>query len=120
MMNFGGYPVGAELDPLAPWNETPSDAYEEEKAECAISVTLEKEQVVEACIDAFADFDDIDWRQQYEDNNITLTDMLEDLRCYVTKELQHTSHTSSRYGYLCRMLTACQGWKVVECDVDAL
>lgn len=119
-MNFGSYPVGAELDPHAPWNETPSDAYEEKKAECAISVTLEKEQEVEACIDAFADFDDIDWQQQYEDNNITLTDMLEELRCYAIKDLQHTSHTSSRYGYLCRMLAACQGWKVVKCDVDAL
>lgn len=120
MIESGNYPAGAEYDPDAPWNEAPSDTYKDIKAECAVRVTLEKEQEVDACVDAFAGFEDIDWHQQYEDNNITLVDMLEELRCYVKKELGHTSHTSSRYGYLCRMLAACQGWKVAECDVDVL
>lgn len=120
MIESGNYPAGAELDPRAPWNEVPSDTYEDIKAECAVRVTLEREQEVEACVDAPARFEDIDWHRQYEDNNITLTDMFEELRCYVEKELEHTPHTLPRYGYLCRMLAYCQGWKVAECDVDAL
>ena len=132
MKESGYYPVGAEYDPAAPWNER----YQSRPIsfECEITETLVKKgQIPTFCYSELYERDedgypihevtvdeDVDWENEYQENCITVCELIDLLKTYVQKDLASTDKNSLLGKHLQDVLNACDGWSNEEIIVDKL
>ena len=119
------YPAGAYDDPNAPYNQSDNDVKE---FECRAKITLEADVLVETdqyqqYMDyedgsTWYEFDGVDWEKEYNKNSITLQQMLNELKKYVEQDLAMTGKNTQKGMDLQRLLDACQGWSVVETEIE--
>lgn len=119
------YPAGAYDDPNAPYNQSDNDPKE---FECKATITLEADVLVETdqyqqyvdCEDGstYYEFDGVDWEDEYSKSCISIPEMLNELKNYVESDLALAGKNTGRGRYLQRLLDACQGWKVVETEIE--
>lgn len=119
------YPAGAYDDPNAPYNQSDNEVRE---FECHATVTLEADIVVETDQyqqyvddeggDTYYEFDGVVWGEEYNKNSITLPQMLNELKKYVEQDLAMTGKNTKKGQELQRLLDACQGWSVVETEIE--
>lgn len=119
------YPAGAYDDPSAPWNEQVIDPKE---VECHATITIETDVLVktdqyQSHIDdedgsTYYEFDGVDWEDEYNKSCITISEMLNELKKYVEQDIANTGKNTGRGRYLKRLLNACQGWNVIETEIE--
>ena len=126
-MDNYNYPLGSDTKD-APWNEPAPP--KERKFKCHVAVTLERDvdvptqgynESIEEDEDGkylSIDTDDVDWREEYDNNCITITEMLNELKAYVEQDLAMTGKNTGKGIYLQKVLEACQGWEVTETYVE--
>ena len=132
MKESGYYPAGAEYDPTSPWNKR----YQSRPIsfECEITETLvKKAQVPTFCYSELYEQDedgypihevtvdeDVDWENEYQENCITVCELIDLLKTYVKKDLASTDKNSLLGKHLQDVLNACDGWSNEEIIVDKL
>lgn len=101
----GGYPLGAEHDPRAPWNEQDE---QEQEFEVELSYNLQRRMTVRA-----EDEDDI--HDTAEDMSYSPQELLGEL----AKRLR-IEYSTCKSGRIRRMLEACEEWEQIDFDYDIL
>ena len=118
------YPPGAYDDPSAPYNEP---IIPDKEFEVTISQTLSKTVTVttdkyipEGDYETgriYANTSETDWREVYEEEHYTITELLEHLQTFAEKELENISSNSGRSRELRRIIEACKDWTVDDYEV---
>ena len=121
-MESGYYPMGAEHDPSAPYNEEIAPARE---FLCRVDVTLQKDVSVSTSAYITDDYGDVDtlgvdWEEEYVSNSITIDELLRELESYIEDDLAASGCSARRRVRLRRLLDACRGWAVTETFVEEL
>ena len=121
------YPAGAYDDPSAPYNEVERP---ERDFDCHVEVILEKDEVITTndyipeygTEIGYGDIDtsETDWDGAYENNCITIPEMLRELKVYVEQDLAMSGKNSRKGKRLQRLLDACSGWVVKETYIEEL
>lgn len=120
-MPSGYYPMGAENDTRAPYNE---EEIPMRDFPCRVDVTLQKD--VSISTDSYImDGDDVDtlgvdWEEEYVSNSITIDELLRELESYIEDDLAASGCSARRRVRLRRLLDACRGWAVTETFVEEL
>lgn len=93
-----------------------------------VSVTLEKtckvntDDYLVECDDFFEESwintNDTDWEKEYENNHYTITEMLDELRKYIEKEMCMVAPCSGRGRELKRLYNDCQGWELTNAHYE--
>jgi len=118
------YPAGAYSDPNAPYNET---VVPEREFDVTVTVTLTKSETI-TTVDYSPEFDeetggtyantqDTDWQHEYEENCYTIPNLLNELKNYITADLEKYKGSPRTERRLNKMLAACDGWSVEETDI---
>lgn len=127
MYNNYDYPMGADNE-RAPWNE---EGQPEREFDVIVTQTLEKREKVTTCdygyyreqnedgwIEEF-DTEDTDWNKAWADQCWSIPELLNALKNYAEDELSSGQKMNrGRQNYLKGMIAACQGWNVIETDVE--
>lgn len=133
MRESGYYPPGAEFDPNAPYNQVENS---EREFEVTISQTLSKPTTVfttdynlEVDIDeegSYADYDtsDTDWKAAYENEHLTIEQLLGVLEnmCVLEKSILEAKvdqniETKNRIRKLEYYISECKDWCVDEFEI---
>lgn len=98
---------------------------------CNVVVTLSKIEYIPTCqyAEVYEDEDgytscecvpneNVDWKDEYEENCITIKEMLDELKRYVEQDLATSEKDTCMGMYLQRLLKACQGWDVESIYVE--
>lgn len=121
-------PIGAEYDSRAPWNQVENSEIErdcEATETIARKVTLSTTDYVAEddwddefgkCVSA--DTSDTDWSTEYSNQEYTVLELIDKLKEYVKEDVKNTSPNSSKGKELERLLSACDGWKQVDLEVE--
>lgn len=116
-MSASNYPGGAYDDPNAPYNLPIEPKYGD--FECHATITIEAD--ISVPTNKYQNGTaGIDWEEEYKDNCFTIPEMLDELKIYVEQDLAMTGKNTSKGRHLQSMLKACQGWKVVETEIEKL
>lgn len=123
MKESGYYPIGAEFDSNAPYNEP---LIPKKEFSVTISQTLSKDVTVTTNSYApeveddgsiSANTENTDWKEVYENHHFKIQDLLAELSNYVTEDLKSTLPNTGKGRYLKRLLEACNGWIEDEYEV---
>lgn len=124
MLSMGGYPAGAQYDKRAPYNQKDND---ERTFNVDVEYVMRKEDIEVQTDDYFYedDYEDFsvntsltDFEVAYTEQHYTIPEMLVELKKYVEREMQFVEMCSGRARELKRLLADCQGWKIVEAQVE--
>ena len=63
-------------------------------------------------------FDGVDFVDEYASQHLSIVDLLSELKQYVEYDLSMTGLNTEKGKYLQRLLKECEGWKVVEHNVE--
>ena len=120
------YPCGADT-PDAPWNE---QRVPERDFDLNVVVTLSKTVGIttdnyipefdEEDGHTYANTEDTDWKQEYNDKCYTITDLLELLQGYVKEDLKRYKGSKGKEQELNEILEACKDWSVDELEIEEL
>ena len=135
MTENGSYPIGAEHDPNAPYNQVEPEKVE---VEVVISQTLSRSTKI-LITDYIAreyeniepddeggfyrtreieyDFSDSDLKGVYEEQEYTIPELLDYLKAYLIADINECSKESGKRKKLQHILNCCEGWKVDETEV---
>ena len=135
MTENGSYPIGAEHDPNAPYNQVEP---EKVKVEVVISQTLSRSTKI-LITDYIAreyeniepddeggfyrtreieyDFSDSDLKGVYEEQEYTIPELLDYLKAYLIADINECSKESGKRKKLQHILNCCEGWEVDETEV---
>lgn len=132
MYENGYYPMGAENDPNAPWNERHNERKEFDvcvhqtlsKSDSVLSEdyieTAEKDE--DGYFASDIDTSNIDFQDCWLSQNYGIDQLLKELERYVTKEFESITEDNrenrQRRRHLKDVLRSCQGWEVVETYVE--
>lgn len=113
----------------APWDEIDN---EEVGFRCTVYENLYKSTIVatssyeieedweredgESARHGYYDTQYVDWEREYK-NDMTILDMLAELKKYVEKDLENTSHSKSKRRKLEELLQHCSGWQQESIEV---
>ena len=113
----------------APWDEIDN---EEIGFRCTVYENLYKSTIVatsayelkedwdredgESVRHGYYDTQYVDWEKEYK-NDMTILDMLAELKKYVEKDLENTSHSDSKRRKLEELLQYCSGWQQESVEV---
>lgn len=115
------YPLGADT-PDAPWNR---QDVPEINVDCDMTVILVK-PAVPVVTDQYTKDESgyteitdggLDLIKRYKQQHFSITDMLSELKQYITDEIS-TDIPASRRQRLTDMLDDCQNWQIEDVDVD--
>lgn len=115
------YPLGADT-PDAPWNR---QDVPEINVDCDMTVVLVK-SAVPVVTDQYTKDESgyteitdggLDLIKRYKQQHFSITDMLSELKQYITDEIS-TDIPASRRQRLTDMLDDCQNWQIEDVDVD--
>lgn len=115
------YPLGADT-PDAPWNR---QDVPEINVDCDMTVILVK-SAVPVVTDQYTKDESgyteitdggLDLIKRYKQQHFSITDMLSELKQYITDEIS-TDIPASRRQRLTDMLDDCQNWQIEDVDVD--
>lgn len=116
-MGLSNYPMGAEHDPHAPYNEP---VIPEREFDITISQTLSKTVTVitdryipEVDIetgDIYADTSETDWYEIYAEQYLNIPDLLAILKEYAIRDLKNTDSNSKKGRELRDIIDACKDW----------
>lgn len=115
------YPAGADT-PNAPWNR---QDVPEINVDCDMTVILVK-SAVPVVTDQYTKDESgyteitdggLDLIKRYKQQHFSITDMLSELKQYITDEIS-TDIPASRRQRLTDMLDDCQNWQIEDVDVD--
>lgn len=115
------YPLGADT-PDAPWNR---QDIPEINVDCDMTVILVK-PAVPVVTDQYTKDESgyteitdggLDLIKRYKQQHFSITDMLSELKQYITDEIS-TDIPASRRQRLTDMLDDCQNWQIEDVDVD--
>lgn len=116
-MSASNYPSGACDDPNAPYNLPIEPKYRD--FECRATITIEAD--ISVLSNKYQNgTEGIDWEEEYKDNCFTIPDMLNELKAYVKQDLAMTGKNTRKGRHLQDLLKACQGWQVVETEIEKL
>ncbi len=132
MMESGYYPMGAEHDPNAPYNEPSPNKYRDFK--CTVTATIAKDDMditsndYVVCDEKDEDgtpiheiiTDNIEWDKDYLAGGYSIIDLLDELRKYVEHDISMTGINTSKGRHLQRLLHACQGWYIEDLYVSEI
>ena len=135
MTENGSYPIGAEHDPNAPYNQVEPEKVE---VEVVISQTLSRSTKI-LITDYIAreyeniepddeggfyrtreieyDFSDSDLKGVYEEQEYTIPELLDYLKAYLIADINECSKESGKRKKLQHILNCCEGWEVDETEV---
>ena len=135
MTENGSYPIGAEHDPNAPYNQVEPEKVE---VEVVISQTLSRSTKI-LITDYIAreyeniepddeggfyrtreieyDFSDSDLKGVYKEQEYTIPELLDYLKAYLIADINECSKESGKRKKLQHILNCCEGWKVDETEV---
>lgn len=126
MKESGNYPLGAEFDDSAPWNEK---RVEDREFEVTVSETLSRYTTVsthdyipinyhdeDGEYTEDADTSDTNWVTAYKESNYSITDLLKELKSLCKYCLTSTQLEKVKRNKLNNIIKACEGW--VEDDID--
>lgn len=98
---------------------------------CNVVVTLSKIEYIPTCqyAEVYEDNDgyincecvpneNVGWEDEYEENCITIKEMLDELKSYVEQDIATSEKDTCKETYLKRLLKACQGWDVESTYVE--
>lgn len=120
-MNDGNAPMMSSLDEeRAPWNGVVNAmlAFDVEVS-CTIvrNIRLKTDDYEEYgfCEDVTYDTSETDWEKAYKDcGYLSINELLDELKEYVTNDMQNCSPNTSKGEYLKRVLASCEGWNTLE------
>lgn len=128
-MGLSNYPPGlSDYSEDAPWNEP---FIPEKNFEVTISQTFSKTVTVTtddylperdfdedtgSCY-TYANTDETDWKQAYEEQHFKIQDLLSELKQYVLEDMKNTGKNTGRGKHLEELLAACDGWTEDEVEV---
>lgn len=116
-MSASNFPSGAYTSPDAPYNLPIEPKYRD--FECRATITIEAD--ISVLSNKYQNgTEGIDWQEEYENYCITIPKMLDELKRYVEQDLAMTGKNTSKGIYLQDLLKACQGWKVVENEIEKI
>ena len=135
MTENGYYPLGAEHNPNAPYNQV---KHEKVEVEVVISQTLSRSTKI-LITDYIAreyeniepddesgfyrtreieyDFSDSDLKGAYEEQEYTIPELLDYLKAYLITDINECSKESGKRKKLQHILNCCEGWEVDETEV---
>ena len=136
MIESGYYPMGAEHDPRAPWNQ--NDGNEIIDVDVCISTTISKNSKIassdvivtkEKCSEVNDEggidyFDDIEYEysecnlvEDYKSSEYTVLELLNILKEYVHQDLKNNKSSLPKEYNLNKILQSLEGWSVDELEV---
>ena len=135
MKESGNYPLGAEYNPNAPWNQTNPEPV---KVEVTISQSLSRSTTIEVTDYTATKYDDIEYDEDgyinriegidydfsdsdlkgaYEEQEYTIPELLNYLKAYLIVDINECSKESGKRKKLQHILNCCEGWEVDETEV---
>ena len=119
MRETGNFPLGAENDPSAPWNQEEPEVEERSFSVC-ISQTLSK--TLDVYTSDYNPYDtentDTDWKEVCDTNGVyTPLELIEEFRKHLLGELDTIpAATQERFRYI-NLIKNCEDWIEDECEV---
>ena len=83
---------------------------------CEYQEALESEDGYTSC--ECVPNENVCWEGEYEENCITIKEMLDELKNYVEQDLDTCEKDTCKGKYLKRLLKACQGWDVESTYIE--
>lgn len=119
MVNSGCYPLGAEYDKLAPYNQ---EEPPEELFDVCISQTLSKSTAVKTSdyipnvdIDdgeyqTYNDTSNTNWEEAYKDNHLTPLNLIKQFKSYLMETIPDPSVNKSKFKRFKYLIDECDNW----------
>lgn len=127
MRESGYYPMGAEFDPSAPWNEREQAPI---TVECEVVTTIVKHVDVETksyyrespepwngMYGYNYDTSDVDWDEEYNEQYLSIPELLDNMRRLLQK-VDATALTRAERRTYDRVMKESQGWEEESTDVS--
>ena len=135
MKESGNYPLGAEYNSNAPWNQTNPESV---KVEVTISQSLSRSTTIEVTDYTATKYDDIEYEEDgyinriggidydfsdsdlkgaYEEQEYTIPELLDYLKADLIVDINECSKESGKRKALQHILNCCEGWEVDETEV---
>ena len=126
MIESGYYPLGAEFDPSAPWNE---QEVPERQFDVCISQTLSKSTSVttndyvpevdqdEDGYHDYSDTSDTDWKEAYKNEHFTPLQLIGEFKDFLTKHLPDPIVDVKEFRRFKYLIGECEGWIEDETEV---
>lgn len=126
MRESGFYPLGAEFDQRAPWNE---QEVPERTFDVCISQTLSKSTKVttndyvhevdqdEDGYHDYSDTSDTDWKEAYKNEHLTPLQLIGEFKQFLTKHLPDPVIDMKRFQEFNRLIKECEGWVNIETEI---
>lgn len=127
MYNNYDYPLGAD-NSSAPWNQVENSEIERD---CEVTETITRKVTLSTtdyvaeedwdddfgkCVSA--DTSETDWEEEYCNQEYTALELIAKLKSYVEEDIKNASPNTSKGRELQRLLSACNGWELVESEVE--
>lgn len=127
-MSASNIPMGSEYDKNAIWEQVENQAVERD---CEVTETITRRVTLSTadyiseedwddefgkCVSAYTS--DTDWVGEYSNQEYTVLELIDKLKTYVEEDAKNTSPNTSKGRELQRLLSACNGWKQVELNVE--
>jgi hypothetical protein len=122
MKESGYYPMGAEFDPNAPWNESEPD---EVTRDCSVWTAVTKTMSIPTtnyvAYDPYdgPDLSDVNWGDEFETRCRDIPEILHDL-CELVRKYAPVRVSKAEARYIRELLEDADGWETDEIHVEEI
>lgn len=117
----------SDNSPNTPWNE-PEVPEREFEIQATYSLTCIRTVWTDNYIPEYdeesgrfsADTSETDWRNEFEADEFTPLELIDELKKYAEQDLSMTGENTSKGRYLKRLIEACEGWSITDSEHNEL